>query len=139
MTSAPDTVYPTPLAEALRNPPERRCDCAADEDGPFVPYEAEEGPYVFCFQCHGYLVGPVGRRLCECGAPEALPDHLMEKARVAGGMRDALAESYRRRWFRLLIPLLGDANEAEVRVAWVALWSVARERATRRLAERGLV
>ncbi|MBA3426371.1 MAG: hypothetical protein H0U04_17965 [Rubrobacter sp.] len=104
-----------------------------------MPHYSEEGPYVFCFTCHGYLVGPVGRRLCECGAPEPLPDHLAEKARMLGGMRDALAEAYRRRLFRLLIAFLGDANEAEARAAWDALWTVARERATRRLAERGLV
>ena len=117
-----------------------RCGCCAvaDDDAQLVPYHSEDGPYLFCFTCHGYLVGPVGRRLCDCGEPAPLPPTLVEKARVLDGMRDALAESYRRRWFRLLIALVDDTEEAEARAAWDALWPVARERAARKLAERGL-
>src|SRR5215211_6128548 len=39
--------------------------CGAVEEAPFVPHHAEEG-FVLCWECHGYLVGPVGRRLCRC-------------------------------------------------------------------------
>ena len=104
----------------------------------FEPYHCEEGPFAFCWTCHGFLVGPPGRRLCGCHEPTPLPPALVEKARVLDGIRDALAESFRRRWFRLLIPLIGDAAESEARAAWEALWPVARERAARRLREKGL-
>ena len=116
----------------------RGCSAVAEDDAQLVPYHSEEGPYVFCFTCHGYLVGPVGRRLCNCEEPAPLPPDLAEKARILDGICDALAESYRRRWFRLLTPLLDDADKAEARAAWDALWLVARARAARKLAERGL-
>jgi hypothetical protein len=109
-----------------------------EEGEELVPYYSEEGPFAFCWTCHGFLVGPPGRRLCNCHEPVPLPPALAEKARVLDGMRDALAECYRRRWFRLLLPLIGDANESEARAAWGALWPVARERAARRLSEKGL-
>jgi hypothetical protein len=104
----------------------------------FAPYESGEGPYIFCWGCHGFIIGPPGRRLCSCHNPAPLPPALAEKALALDGMRDALAEAYRRRWFRLLLHVLGDAEETEARAAWEALWPVARERATRKLAERGL-
>src|SRR5215210_9186482 len=83
------------------------------DDESFVPYHAEEGPYRFCFECHGYLIGPLGRRLCACREPAPLPPHLAEKARVLDGMRDALAETYRRRWFRIMLPMLDGPSKEE--------------------------
>jgi hypothetical protein len=53
-------------------------------------------------------------------------------------LRDALAETYRRRWFKVLRPLLDGATEDEARAAWTSLWPAVRERAARKLAERGL-
>jgi hypothetical protein len=53
-------------------------------------------------------------------------------------LRDALAETYRRRWFKVLRPMLDDATKDELRAAWDGLWPAAQERAARRLAERGL-
>jgi hypothetical protein len=113
-------------------------DLLPEDDELFVPYHAEEGPYEVCWTCHGFLVGPPGRRLCACHEPAPLPPGLAEKARVLDGMRDALAEAYRRRWFRLLLRLIGDADRAEARAAWDALWPVARRRAARLMEERGL-
>ena len=109
-----------------------------EDEEPFVAYHSEEGPYLFCFECHGYLVGPPGRRLCGCGEPAPLPPRLAEKARVLEGVRDALAETYRRRWFKLVLPLIGDADRAEARAAWDALWPAARRRAALLMKERGL-
>jgi hypothetical protein len=59
-----------------------------------------------------------------------------EKFRALEALRDALAETYRRRWFRVLMPLLDAEDEA--RAAWDGLWIAARGRAARRLAERSL-
>lgn len=59
-----------------------------------------------------------------------------EKFRALEAQRDALAETYRRRWFRVLMPLLDEEDEA--RAAWDGLWISARSRAARRLAEGGL-
>ena len=133
-----EEVYDTPSRGLHTNRPEWRNRRVAEEDELFVPYHEEGGQYELCWTCHGYLVGPPGRRLCSCHEPAPLPPVLAEKARVLEGMRDALAETYRRRWFRLLIPLLGDADEVEARAAWDALWPVARVRAARRLSERGM-
>ncbi len=109
-----------------------------EPEGRIIPHYSEAGPFVFCFGCHGYLVGPEGQRLCDCNEPAPLPPHLAEKARVLAGMRDALAETYRRRLFRILMPLLTDVTEEEARAAWDGLFPASRERATRKLAERGL-
>lgn len=111
----------------------------AEDDEPFVPHHAEEGPYFFCFECHGYMIGPVGRRLCNCEAPALLPPRLGEKARVLDGVRDALAGAYRRRLFRMILPMLDGATEKDAREAWRALWPVARTRAARLMEQRGLV
>lgn len=111
---------------------------ATDEDGPFVPYHSEEDPPVLCWECHGYLVGPPGRRLCHCQESGAVSPAEAEKLRALEALRDALAENYRRRWFRVLMPLLDDADENEARAAWDGLWTAARSRAARRLAERDL-
>lgn len=111
---------------------------AAEETGPFVPYHAEEGPFAFCWDCHGYLVGPPGRRLCHCQESPTVSPADAEKLHALEALRDALAETYRRRWFRVLMPLLEGADEDEARAAWDGLWTAARERAARRLAERGL-
>lgn len=61
-----------------------------------------------------------------------------EKLHAVEALRDALAENYRRRWFRVLMPLLDGASEDEARAAWDGLWTAARSRAARRLSERGL-
>jgi hypothetical protein len=108
----------------------------ADVEGRFVPYHSEDEPLVLCWDCHGYLVGPPGRRLCHCQEPGAVSPAEAEKFRALEALRDALAETYRRRWFRVLMPLLGAEDEA--RAAWDGLWIAARPRAARRLAERGL-
>ena len=113
-------------------------DLLPEDDELFVPHHAEERPYTFCFECHGYLIGPVERRLCNCGAPTPLPPRLAEKARVLDGVRDALAEAYRRRLFRIMLPMLDGATEEDAREAWRALWPVARTRAARCMEERGL-
>jgi hypothetical protein len=112
----------------------RRTCCAAGEYGPFVPYHAEDEPPVLCWDCHGYLVGPPGRRLCHCPQPGAVSPAEAERRRTLEALRDALAETYRRRWFRVLMPLL-DGAEDEARAAWNGLWTAARSRAARRLAE----
>lgn len=62
-----------------------------------------------------------------------------EKVRVQDGLRDALAASYRRRWFRVITPVLDGADKNEAREVWCSLWLLARERAERRMAERGLL
>jgi len=84
-----------------------------------------------CWDCHGWLIGPPETRLCHCQKPASV-------SREFGVLRDAFAESYRRRWFRILMPLLDSADEDEARAVWDGLWTAARERAARRLAERGL-
>ena len=113
---APETVYPPePVAE-----------------GPFVPYHSADEDPVFCWEgCHGFIIGPLGTRLCVCPQPQPV-----SPAFVA--MRDALAEIYRRRWFKVLRPSLDGATENEARVAWDGLWVAAQQRAAHRLAERGL-
>ena len=40
------------------------------EEAPFVPYHSEDEEPELCWQCHGYLVGPPGTRLCRCPQPE---------------------------------------------------------------------
>jgi hypothetical protein len=124
--SPPDASYESCAAECPA------C-CEIREYGPFVPYHAEDEPPVLCWDCHGYLVGPPGRRLCHCQESGAVSSADADKRRALDALRDALAETYRRRWFRVLMPLLDDKGEA--RVAWDALWSAARLRAARRLAE----
>jgi hypothetical protein len=87
-----------------------------------------------CWTCHGYIVGPPGRRLCLCQEEGAISPADAERRRTLEALRDALAEAYRRRWFRVLMPLLDDEDGA--RAAWDGLWNAARSRAARRLAER---
>jgi hypothetical protein len=112
--------------------------CCAAEEATFIPYHAEDESSVLCWDCHGYIVGPPGRRLCHCQQElEVVSPAEAEKLRALAALRDALAETYRRRWFRVLMPLLDDAED-EARVAWDGLWNAARERAARRLAKRGL-
>jgi hypothetical protein len=113
-----------------------RSACCAEEYGPFVPYHAEDEPHILCWECHGFLVGPPGRRLCHCQEPGAVSPAEAGKYLALEALRDALAECYRRRWFRVLMPLLEAEDEG--RTAWDSLWNAARLRATRRLAERGL-
>ena len=108
----------------------------AEEYGPLVPYHAEDEPPIFCWDCHGYIVGPPGRRLCHCQELKVVSPAEAERLRALAALRDALAKSYRHRWFRVLMPLLEAEDEA--RAAWDGLWSAARSRAARRLAERGL-
>jgi len=112
--------------------------CNAEPYGPFVPYHEEDGAFVLCWDCHGYLVGPPGSRLCRCEEPG--PVSPTEEARFLAieALRDALAEAYRRRWFRVLMPLLEGAIEDESRAAWDGLRCAACKRAARRLAERKL-
>lgn len=62
-----------------------------------------------------------------------------EKARVRDGIQNALAASYRRRWWRILRPMLDGAGKDEAREVWRALWPLALERAERRMKERGLL
>jgi hypothetical protein len=112
--------------------------CAAEGRGPWVPYHAEDETPVLCWDCHGFLVGPPGRRLCHCQGSGTVPPAEAEKFHALEALRDAMAETYRRRWFRVLMPLLDSADEDEARAAWDGLWTAARSRAARRLAESGL-
>lgn len=57
---------------------------------------------------------------------------------VVDGLVATLAASYRRRWFRILMPVLDGATEEEAREVWDALLPLAVERAERRLIERGI-
>jgi len=98
---------------------------------PLVPYHSEDGDFELCWTCHGYLVGPPETRLCDCPRPGAVSP-------AFAALRDALAQSYRRRWFRVLVPSLDSADEDDARAVWDGLWSAAREHAARRLAQRGL-
>jgi hypothetical protein len=127
--SLPDTSYGIRVAD-------RPACWAAEEGDPFVPYHSEEEHPVLCWTCHGFLVGPPGRRLCHCRELGTVSPAEAEKLRSLEALRDALAEAYRRRWFRVLIPLLDAEDEA--RAAWDGLWSAALSRAARRLAEGGL-
>jgi hypothetical protein len=103
------------------------------ECGPFVPHHIEDegGPFEICWQCHGWIIGPPGRRLCVCPQPGSVSS-------AFAALRDALAQSYRQRWFKVLRPVLDDADKDEARAVWEALLPAACERAARRLAERGL-
>jgi len=105
----------------------------------FEPYHSEAEPVVCCFRCHGMIVGRPGQRLCRCNQPEPLPPALAEKARVLAEARDAAAVVYRRRVFPVMLAVLGDADEAEGRELWRALWPVARDHVERRMQERGLL
>ena len=109
----------------------------ATEEGPFVPYHTEEGAFVLCWGCHGYLVGPPGRRLCRCQDPGPISSAESEKLSSLRALRDALAECYRRRWFKVLLQHMDGADEGEARAAWSSLLRPARERAARKVAKRG--
>jgi hypothetical protein len=106
------------------------------EDELFVLYHAEEGPCEVCWTCHGFLVGPPGRRLCDCGEPDPIAPGCAGQAEAREAMTDVLADTLRGRWFDRLKPLMRDEEEA--RGLWDALYPVARQRAALRLAERGL-
>jgi hypothetical protein len=112
--------------------------CAAEENGPLVPYHSEDGPPILCWDCHGFLVGPPGRRLCHCQEPGAVSPAEADRLRSLEALRDALAATHRMRLFKVLHPMLDGATEDEARAAWDGLWATARLRAARRLAERGL-
>lgn len=63
------------------------------------------------------------------------------KVRAWNALRDVLAESYRRRLFRVYCPILegigeAEGREEEARRVWDALWSVAFDLAERRLFEK---
>jgi hypothetical protein len=101
--SPPDTAYRFGIACST-------C-CVAEEQSAFVPYHAEDEPPVLCWDCHGYLVGPPGRRLCHRQAPSVVSPAEAEKFRALEALRDALAEAYRRRWFHVLKPRrIGDSD-----------------------------
>jgi hypothetical protein len=117
---------------------ERPAYCAGEEYGPFVAYHSEDEPPVMCWECHGYLVGPPGRRLCHCQQPDAVSPAEADRLRSLEALRDALAATHRKRLFKVLCPMLDGATEDEARAAWDGLWCAARLRAARRLAERGL-
>lgn len=112
--------------------------CSTEPHGPFVPYHDEDGAFVLCWDCHGYLIGPPGRRLCRCEEPGPVSPTEETRLRALEALRDALAESYRRRWFRVLMPILDGAPEDEARAAWDGLRCAACKRAARRLAKRNL-
>jgi hypothetical protein len=105
---------------------------------PFVPYHSEDEPSVLCWDCHGWLIGPHERRFCHCKEPGAVSPADAERFRSLEALRDALAEAYRMRLFKVLLPLLDGVTKGEARAAWDSLWTAARLRAARRLAERGL-
>jgi hypothetical protein len=111
-------------------------DLLPEYDELFVPYHAEEGPYEVCWTCHGFLVGPPGRRLCACHEPDPIAPGCAGQAEAREAITDVLANTLRRRWFARLKPLMHDEEEA--RGLWDALYPVARRRAAWRLAERGL-
>jgi len=134
--SPPPIVQDKPPDASYKVPVTDRTACCEAQEGPFVPYYAEDEPPVLCWECHGYIVGPPGRRLCHCHEPGIVSPAEAEKYRALKALRDALAEAYRRRWFLVLMPLLDAEDEA--RAAWESLWCAARKRAARRLAERGL-
>ena len=113
---APDESYKSP--EAL--------DCCAAEDcGPFVPYHSEDEPPVLCWECHGYLVGPPGRRLCHCQEPVVVSPAEADRLRSLEALRDALAAAHRERLFKVLRPMLDGATKDEARTAWDSLWPFA--------------
>jgi hypothetical protein len=114
-----------------------RASTSTEGDTYFVPYHAEDG-FVLCWGCHGYLVGPPGRRLCHCQEPGPVSPAEAEKLRTLKALRDARAAGYRRRWFKALLPHMRGADKDEARAVWDGLWPAARLRAARRLAERGL-
>jgi len=119
-------------------PAEQLCCCTVEADGPFVPYHNEDEPPVLCWTCHGFVVGPPGRRLCRCQEPGPVSSAEAHRLRGLEALRDGLAEAYRIRLFKVLRPLLDGVTEDEARAAWDGLWTAARKRAARRLAERGL-
>jgi hypothetical protein len=104
----------------------------------FVPYH-DENVVVYCWDCHGFVIGPPGRRLCHCQDPGPLSPTDAETLRSLEALRDALAETLRVQLFKLLLPMLDGAAEDEARAAWDSLWGAARSLAARRLAEEGSV
>lgn len=81
-----------------------------------------------------YNVEPPGR-------PESWHDWNGEKSRRRDDLRDVLAESYRRRLFRLYRPYLEtlepEVREREGRQIWRELWRLARSCAENRLQRSG--
>jgi hypothetical protein len=111
-------------------------DLLPEEDEPFVPHHAEEGPHEVCWTCHGFLVGPLGRRLCACGEPDPIAPGREGQALAREDLIDVLADALRGRWFDRLKPEI--RAEEEARSLWDALYPAARRRAASKLAERGL-
>jgi hypothetical protein len=107
-----------------------------EDDEPFGSYHSDEGPYEVCWACHGFLVGPPGRRLCTCGEPDPIAPGSAGQAEAREDMADVLADALRRRWFCRLRSVMQDEEEA--RGLWDALHPIAERRAASRLAERGL-
>src|SRR5687768_16645838 len=84
----------------------------AEDDEPFVSYHSEEGPYEVCSACHGFLVGPPGRRLCECGEPDPIAPGGAGRAEAREDMTAILSDALRRRWFGCLKSVMQDEDEA---------------------------
>lgn len=73
--------------------------------------------------------------------PERWHRRQPEKVRAWNALRDVLAESYRRRLFRVFGPILegigeAEGREEEARAIWDALWRVGFDCAERRLFEK---
>src|SRR5688572_6889349 len=83
-----------------------------EDDEPFVSYHSEEGPYEVCWACHGFLVGPTERRLCECGEPDPIAPGGAGQAEARDDICQVLAAALRRRWFGRLKPVMQDEDEA---------------------------
>src|SRR5215211_2333829 len=99
----------------------------SEDDEPFVSYHSEAGPYELCWACHGFLVGPPGRRLCACGEPDPIAPGGAGRAEAREDMADVLADALRRQWFGRLRSVMQDEEEA--RGLWDELYPVARRRA----------
>jgi hypothetical protein len=122
MALAPEQVYLSELAT----------------EGPIVPHHSEDDTFVICWRCHLWLIAPPERRLCQCEEPSPVSLAEADRLQALEALRDALAATYRRRWFKVLLPLLDDADKSEGLAAWEGLWSAAQRRAANRLAESGL-
>jgi|SRR5215211_955554 len=101
VTLAPDPKYTTRSTTPTFACP--RC-CGTEEDVPLVPYHEEDGAFVLCWSCHGFLVGPPDRRLCNCQEPGPASPAEAERLHSLEALRDALAETHRMRLFKVLRP-----------------------------------
>jgi hypothetical protein len=130
---APNLVYPPSIGTPPEDDPS-----SADQIGPIVPYHSQDETCILCWSCHGFVIGPPGRRLCACAEPGPASRAEADKLQALAALRDARAVGYQRRWFKLLLPHMEGADEDEALAVFEALWRPACERAARRLAERGL-